>query len=156
MIGGDKNAAWTTTFQDYHLPTAPDVPGCKIEHVETPNPLNPLGVKGGGEGGTIPAPAAIIAAIEDALSPFAVRFTQMPLRSCAKRVPMRRSRVHERAFGVIRTDSQGRSEFTAGLAGKLTQIQSFGASRRPAAMCRYCCKSPKLPGANFPAVKKSD
>jgi carbon-monoxide dehydrogenase large subunit len=69
----------TTSFQDYLLPAAPDVPGCAIEHVETPNPLNPLGVKGAGEGGTIPAPAAIIAAIEDALSPFGVRFAQMPL-----------------------------------------------------------------------------
>jgi len=69
----------TTSFQDYLLPAAPDVPGCTIEHVETPNPLNRLGVKGAGEGGTIPAPAAIIAAIEDALSPFGVRFAQMPL-----------------------------------------------------------------------------
>jgi carbon-monoxide dehydrogenase large subunit len=69
----------TTTFQDYLLPAAPDVPPCRIEHVETPNPLNPLGVKGAGEGGTIPAPAAIIAAIEDALSPFGVHFVEMPL-----------------------------------------------------------------------------
>lgn len=69
----------TTTFQDYLLPTAPDVPGCTIEHVETPNPLNPLGVKGAGEGGTIPAPAAIVSAIEDALSPFGVHFAEMPL-----------------------------------------------------------------------------
>jgi carbon-monoxide dehydrogenase large subunit len=69
----------TTSFQDYLLPTAPDVPGCRIEHVETPNPLNPLGVKGAGEGGTIPAPAAIISAIEDALAPFGVRFMEAPL-----------------------------------------------------------------------------
>ncbi|MCC6777280.1 MAG: xanthine dehydrogenase family protein [Hyphomicrobiales bacterium] len=69
----------TTTFQDYLLPAAPEVPGCLIEHVETPNPLNPLGVKGAGEGGTIPAPAAIVAAIEDALSPFGVHFADMPL-----------------------------------------------------------------------------
>src|SRR5262245_4846041 len=69
----------TTTFQDYLLPGALDVPPCTIEHVETPNPLNPLGVKGAGEGGTIPAPAAIIAAIEDALAPFRVRFTEMPV-----------------------------------------------------------------------------
>ena len=55
------------------------MPGCIIEHVETPNPLNPLGVKGAGEGGTIPAPAAIVSAIEDALSPFGVRFSDMPL-----------------------------------------------------------------------------
>jgi aerobic carbon-monoxide dehydrogenase large subunit len=69
----------TTTFQDYLLPAAPDVPGCEILHVETPNPLNPLGVKGAGEGGTIPAPAAIVSAVEDALSPFGVRFSDMPL-----------------------------------------------------------------------------
>jgi len=69
----------TTTFADYLMPMAPDVPACVIEHVETPNPLNPLGVKGAGEGGTIPAPAAIIAAIEDALSPFGVHFAEMPL-----------------------------------------------------------------------------
>jgi carbon-monoxide dehydrogenase large subunit len=69
----------TTSFQDYLLPAAPDVPSCAIEHVETPNPLNPLGVKGAGEGGTIPAPAAIVSAIEDALSPFGVRFAEMPL-----------------------------------------------------------------------------
>jgi len=69
----------TTTFQDYLLPGALDLPSCAIEHVETPNPLNPLGVKGAGEGGTIPAPAAIISAVEDALSPFGVRFAEMPL-----------------------------------------------------------------------------
>jgi carbon-monoxide dehydrogenase large subunit len=69
----------TTSFADYLMPTAPEVPGCVIEHVETPNPLNPLGVKGAGEGGTIPAPAAIVAAIEDALSPFGVHFAEMPL-----------------------------------------------------------------------------
>jgi aerobic carbon-monoxide dehydrogenase large subunit len=69
----------TTTFQDYLLPGSLDVPVCTIEHVETPNPLNPLGVKGAGEGGTIPAPAAIISAIEDALTPFGVHFAEMPL-----------------------------------------------------------------------------
>ncbi len=69
----------TITFQDYLLPASGDVPGVIIEHIETPNPLNPLGVKGAGEGGTIPAPAAIVAAIEDALSPFGVHFTDMPL-----------------------------------------------------------------------------
>jgi carbon-monoxide dehydrogenase large subunit len=71
----------TTTFQDYLLPAAPDVPSCRIEHVETPNPLNPLGVKGAGEGGTIPAPAAIISAIEDALSPYGVTITSLPIRA---------------------------------------------------------------------------
>jgi aerobic carbon-monoxide dehydrogenase large subunit len=69
----------TTTFADYLMPMATDIPACVIEHIETPNPLNPLGVKGAGEGGTIPAPAAIIGAIEDALAPFGVHFAEMPL-----------------------------------------------------------------------------
>lgn len=69
----------TTTFADYLLPMATDVPTCDIVHVETPTPLNPLGVKGAGEGGTIPAAAAIISAIEDALSPFGVTFSETPL-----------------------------------------------------------------------------
>ena len=76
----DNNAQpLTTTFADYMLPMATDVPTCAIAHVETVNPLNPLGVKGAGEGGTIPAAAAIIAAIEDALSPFGVHFAETPL-----------------------------------------------------------------------------
>ena len=69
----------TTTFADYLLPMATDVPDCKITHVESPTPLNPLGVKGAGEGGTIPAAAAIIAAVEDALSEFGVHFAETPL-----------------------------------------------------------------------------
>jgi len=76
----DANAQpLTTTFADYLMPMANDVPACVIEHVETPNPLNPLGGKGAGEGGTISSPAAIVAAIEDALSPFGVHFAEMPL-----------------------------------------------------------------------------
>ena len=46
---------------------------------QTPSPLNPLGVKGVGEVGTIPAAAAVISAVEDALRPFAVRIAQVPL-----------------------------------------------------------------------------
>jgi carbon-monoxide dehydrogenase large subunit len=86
----------TTTFQDYLLPGALDVPACSIEHVQTPNPLNPLGVKGAGEGGTIPSPAAIIAAIEDALSPFGVRFTDMPLTPDRIVEELRKAGAYER------------------------------------------------------------
>jgi carbon-monoxide dehydrogenase large subunit len=76
----DENAQpLTTTFADYLLPMATDVPICAIAHIETPSPLNPIGVKGAGEGGTIPAAAAIIAAAENALAPFGVRFAETPL-----------------------------------------------------------------------------
>jgi carbon-monoxide dehydrogenase large subunit len=80
MMKYDENAQpLTTTFADYLIPMATDVPTCKIVHIESPTPLNPLGVKGAGEGGTIPAAAAIVAAVEDALSEFGVHFAETPL-----------------------------------------------------------------------------
>jgi carbon-monoxide dehydrogenase large subunit len=67
----------TGTLMDYALPRASDVPSLEVLHVVTPSPLNPLGVKGAGEGGTLPAPAAIANAIADALSARGIR--EMPL-----------------------------------------------------------------------------
>ena len=76
----DENAQpLTTSFADYLLPMATDVPECQIAHIETASPLNPIGVKGAGEGGTIPAAAAIVAAIENALRPFGVHFAETPI-----------------------------------------------------------------------------
>jgi carbon-monoxide dehydrogenase large subunit len=69
----------TTTFADYLLPTATEVPMLQTLYKQTRSPLNPLGVKGVGEAGTIPAAAALISAVEDALSPFNVRIGQVPL-----------------------------------------------------------------------------
>ena len=69
----------TTNLADYLLITAPEVPRIDVIHHETPTHLNPLGVKGVGECGVFPGPAAIISAIEDALSPFNVRLTKSPL-----------------------------------------------------------------------------
>jgi carbon-monoxide dehydrogenase large subunit len=79
MIYDENAQPLTTTFADYLLPMATDVPTCQIAHVESPSPLNPLGVKGAGEGGTIPAAAAIVAAVENALSEFGVHFAETPL-----------------------------------------------------------------------------
>jgi carbon-monoxide dehydrogenase large subunit len=70
----------TTSFADYLLPTAMDVPNFETLYKESPSPHNPLGVKGVGEVGVIPAAAAVISAIEDALSPFHVRIAQSPIR----------------------------------------------------------------------------
>jgi carbon-monoxide dehydrogenase large subunit len=55
------------SFMDYLLPTATDVPPIESDHVETPSPLNPLGVKGAGEAGAIPVGAVFAQAVEDAL-----------------------------------------------------------------------------------------
>jgi carbon-monoxide dehydrogenase large subunit len=95
----DDNAQpLTTSFADYLLPMATDVPTCTIAHVETVNPLNPLGVKGAGEGGTIPAAAAIIAAIEDALSPFDVHFAETPLMPERIVAALRAAGAYEKLF----------------------------------------------------------
>jgi aerobic carbon-monoxide dehydrogenase large subunit len=97
----DANAQpLTTSFADYMLPMATDVPTCAIAHVETVNPLNPLGVKGAGEGGTIPAPAAIISAIEDALTPFGVHFAETPLTPERIVTAMRAAGAYERIFAA--------------------------------------------------------
>ena len=69
----------TTNFGEYLLPSAPEVPNFKIDFLECPSPLNPLGVKGCGEGSTVPAAAAVISAIEDALSPFGVHIAETPI-----------------------------------------------------------------------------
>jgi aerobic carbon-monoxide dehydrogenase large subunit len=69
----------TTTFADYLLPTATEVPKIETLYKESPSPRNPLGVKGVGELGVIPAAAALISAIEDALSPFNAHIAQMPI-----------------------------------------------------------------------------
>jgi carbon-monoxide dehydrogenase large subunit len=79
MIYDEAGQPLTTSYADYLLPTAPEVPRIEIVHVESPSPLNPIGVKGAGEGGTIPAAACIIAAIENALAPFGVRIAEHPV-----------------------------------------------------------------------------
>ncbi len=69
----------TTTFADYLLPTAPEVPNIELHFLQSPSPLNPLGVKGVGESGCVPAAGAIVAAIEDALSPFGATIGEYPV-----------------------------------------------------------------------------
>ena len=76
----DANAQLlTATLADYLLPTASDLPHIDVGHLETPSPLNPLGLKGAGEAGVIPCAAVLASGLEDALQPFGVRITQLPL-----------------------------------------------------------------------------
>jgi aerobic carbon-monoxide dehydrogenase large subunit len=80
-MGFDEGAQpVTTNFAEYLLPSAAGLPRIAILHHESPSPLNPLGVKGVGECGVMPVPAAVVAAIEDALAPFGVEIAQAPIR----------------------------------------------------------------------------
>src|SRR6185503_12715653 len=69
----------TASFMDFLIPTAAEIPDVEITHLETPSPLNPLGVKGVGEAGAIPVPALVAEAIDDALAPLGLRVREMPL-----------------------------------------------------------------------------
>ena len=59
-------------FMDFLMPYATEVPDAEILHMETPSPLNPLGIKGVGEAGTIPVSQVVASAMEDALAPLGI------------------------------------------------------------------------------------
>ena len=64
------------SFMEFLMPYATEIPDVEMHHIETPSPLNPLGIKGAGEAGTIPVAAMLASAIEDALG---FRVDEMPL-----------------------------------------------------------------------------
>ena len=75
----DQGQLLTGELTDYAIPKATTTPRIESEHTETPTPVNPLGVKGVGEAGTIGASPAIVNSVVDALSPLGVRHIDMPL-----------------------------------------------------------------------------
>jgi aerobic carbon-monoxide dehydrogenase large subunit len=70
----------TGSFMDYLCPNASDVPHLDLIHMHFPSPLNPLGVKGVGEGSAIAPPVVIANAVSDALSERGVEFNSTPVR----------------------------------------------------------------------------
>ncbi len=80
VVYDEQGQLVTGTLMDYALPKASAIPWFELDRTETPSPVNPLGVKGVGEAGTIGATPAIVNAIVDALSPFGVRHLDMPIR----------------------------------------------------------------------------
>jgi carbon-monoxide dehydrogenase large subunit len=68
-----------TSYLDYLLPTAQEVPPVALGHLETPSPLNPEGIKGAGEGGAMPVPAVIANAVDDALAPLGIVVDRVPI-----------------------------------------------------------------------------
>ena len=68
----------TATLADYLPPTCGEIPPLELHHIETPAAASVTGAKGLGEGGTIGAPAAVLNAVNDALSPFGVEIDEMP------------------------------------------------------------------------------
>ena len=79
VVHDESGQPLTTSFMDYQLMTAADMPALIKIHTETPSPTNALGAKGAGEGGTIPAAAAVVSAIEHALGEGAAHITHYPV-----------------------------------------------------------------------------
>ena len=78
MVYDEDGNPTTTTFLDYLVPTAAEIPDVELGHVVTPS-NTPGGYKGLGEGGAICAPAALLNAVRDALAPLGVQVTEQPL-----------------------------------------------------------------------------
>lgn len=80
VVYDDQGQLISGTLMDYAVPKAAHVPWLELDRTETPTDVNPMGVKGVGEAGTIGATPAIVAAVVDALSPFGIRHLDMPIK----------------------------------------------------------------------------
>jgi aerobic carbon-monoxide dehydrogenase large subunit len=80
LVYDDGGQLVTTSLMDYLMPTAVEVPGVSIEHMQSPSPFTPGGMKGMGEGGCIGALAGLANAVADALAPCDARINALPLR----------------------------------------------------------------------------
>jgi aerobic carbon-monoxide dehydrogenase large subunit len=85
-----------SSLLDYCMPSARQLPPVRVAHLSTPSPLNPLGLKGLGEGGAMAPPAALTNAVEDALAPLGIHINATPL------TPSRLAALLEKT-GTVRT-----------------------------------------------------
>jgi carbon-monoxide dehydrogenase large subunit len=95
LVHDEQGQLLTTTFADYLVPTAIEMPDEIIVEIleETKSPTNPLGAKGAGEAGIVPAGAVLSNAVSDALKPFGIEITSLPLS-------------HDRLRSLIRAKQQ--------------------------------------------------
>jgi aerobic carbon-monoxide dehydrogenase large subunit len=94
LVYDERGQLRTGSFMDYTLPTAAETPEFALAHVDVPSPLNPLGVKGLGEGGAIGPPAAIANAVDDALADLGVVVRTCPLSPSRVRELLRSAKVN--------------------------------------------------------------
>src|SRR5262249_13681885 len=80
VVYDDQGQLVSGTLMDYAVPKAAHVPWMELDRTETPTDVNPMGVKGVGEAGTIGATPASVAAVIGALSPLGVRHLDMPIK----------------------------------------------------------------------------
>ncbi len=81
VVYDEQGQLITGELMDYAVPRASQMPWFETDRTETPSPVNPLGVKGVGEAGTIGATPAVVNAVVDALSPYGVKHIDMPIQT---------------------------------------------------------------------------
>jgi carbon-monoxide dehydrogenase large subunit len=79
VVYGPDGQLLTASLMDYLVPTAAEMPPIEVQHLDHASPTTLGGFKGVGEGGTIGAPAAIANAVADALAPWGVRISELPV-----------------------------------------------------------------------------
>lgn len=101
MVYDEHGQLQNASFMDFLMPYVTEVPdGIEVDHLETPSPLNPLGLKGAGEAGVIPGSAVFASAIEDAEG---FPITAMPI-SPSELYALRLSHEHDRARGQVNVE----------------------------------------------------
>jgi carbon-monoxide dehydrogenase large subunit len=79
LVYDEDGQLLNASLMDYGLPRSTDMPPIEIIHRETPSDRNPLGIKGVGEAGAIPVPAAVLSAVGAALRPLGAEIREVPL-----------------------------------------------------------------------------
>src|SRR3978361_1508928 len=95
IIYDDNGGILTANLADYMPPNAPEIPEIELHHIETPSTQSITKAKGLGEGGCIGAPAAIINAINDALTTFGVSIDEIPATPQRIRAALRAAEVSQ-------------------------------------------------------------
>jgi len=102
LVYDERGQLMTTTFMDYTLPTAVELPKFEIGHQETPSPFSPLGTKGVGESGVTGPLGALCGAVENAFPELALEITALPLTPERVWNALRRTARRDRPRGVTR------------------------------------------------------
>jgi carbon-monoxide dehydrogenase large subunit len=95
LVYGEGGELLTASFLDYAVPRSRHIPPIEIEHLVSPSPFTPLGIKGMGEGGTVSPGAVLACAISDALAPWGVRITELPITPARVLTAIQRARLVE-------------------------------------------------------------
>ena len=145
MVYDDAGNPLSTTFVDYLLPTAAEVPTIEYGHIETPASTNPGGYKGMGEGGAIGSPPAVINAVADAVAHLGARLTRQPLTPMAVLAAVRAASPRVRLTRLEESTVSERNRQTAAprapdrtRSAPSTSSWSSATCRRPAT-ARCCC-----------------